>query len=161
MDSIISQRSRMAIYRTDDPTITPTVPEDPGSWHKFWRDADLYDGELFLNTATNELWIRSGDNILKIIGQGITPGSILPSDTVTSIGDIETAGVSTLYSRGDHAHGYITPSTIGSGSNNGGTTAFTTVWNPVTNRWEIVTQTITTCLKLASPTSQNVLTLFE
>lgn len=157
MDSFIPQRSRFAIYRTNDANITPSIPINGGEWHGQWNVNELYDGEFFLNTATDELWLRSDDQIIKIIGQGVTPGSILPSDTVTNIGDPVTAGVSTLYSRGDHAHGYITPTRVG--RDNGSGLTLLDDWDPVGGRVIRSTQTMTSCLAQANAQQQNVLQL--
>lgn len=156
MDSFIPQRSRFAIYRTNEANVTPSVPVD-GEWHGQWEVTDLYDGEFFLNTSTHELWIRSNNQIIKILGTGVVPGQVLPSDTVTNSGDPGTAGVSTLYSRGDHAHGFVTPTRVG--RDNGTVVTLLDNWDPVGGRIIRGSQTIATCLMQANAQQQNVLQL--
>lgn len=64
------QFSRILLKRTNTSGVVPTVPLTDSHTDGTWRLTDIYDGELFLNTADNRLWYRAGNNIVEVGASG-------------------------------------------------------------------------------------------
>jgi len=60
------QFSRILLKRTNTSGVVPTIPLTNSHTDGTWRLTDIYDGELFLNTADNRLWCRAGNDIVEL-----------------------------------------------------------------------------------------------
>jgi len=58
--------SRILLKRSTVAGTTPTVPASSSHTDGTWVNTDIYEGELFLNTADSRLFTRQGSNIKEI-----------------------------------------------------------------------------------------------
>lgn len=58
--------SRILLKRSTTAGTTPTVPASSSHTDGTWVNTDIYEGELFLNTADSRLFTRQGSNIKEI-----------------------------------------------------------------------------------------------
>lgn len=58
--------SRILLKRSTTAGTTPTVPASSSHTDGTWVNTDIYEGELFLNTADARLFTRQGSNIKEI-----------------------------------------------------------------------------------------------
>jgi len=58
--------SRILLKRSTVAGTTPTVPASSSHTDGTWVSTDIYEGELFLNTADSRLFTRQGSNIKEI-----------------------------------------------------------------------------------------------
>lgn len=58
--------SRILLKRSTTAGATPTVPASSSHTDGTWVNTDIYEGELFLNTADSRLFTRQGSNIKEI-----------------------------------------------------------------------------------------------
>lgn len=58
--------SRILLKRSTTAGATPTVPASSSHTDGTWVNTDIYEGELFLNTADARLFTRQGSNIKEI-----------------------------------------------------------------------------------------------
>ncbi len=58
--------SRILLKRSTTAGATPTVPTSSSHTDGTWVNTDIYEGELFLNTADARLFTRQGSNIKEI-----------------------------------------------------------------------------------------------
>lgn len=58
--------SRILLKRSTTAGATPTVPASSSHTDGTWINTDIYEGELFLNTADARLFTRQGSNIKEI-----------------------------------------------------------------------------------------------
>ena len=103
--SKIEKFSRILLKRTDIPTLSATTAPDLGGFNDHtllpqWLDTDIYEGELFLNSVDEKLWIRCSTKIRRILMDGdVTGGGTGTSGTSGTSGidgSSGTSGVSEL-----------------------------------------------------------------
>lgn len=67
--------SRILLKRSTTAGATPTVPASSSHTDGTWVNTDIYEGELFLNTADARLFTRQGSNIKEICLQNSLIGT--------------------------------------------------------------------------------------
>ena len=60
------QRMKRSTVQGELPTVAPSEDHTDGSW----SDSDIYEGELFMNTADRRVYTRVGSNILSFMLSG-------------------------------------------------------------------------------------------
>ncbi len=90
--------SRLIMKRSDITGVSPTTPT--GTTLSSFTDTDIFEGEFFLNTADDLLWIRTATGILPITLSGSTGSTIPTLNQVLFAGD-NTSGLDLVVSSGD------------------------------------------------------------
>jgi len=65
MSNFLKSNERISVRRSNTPGVIPTIPVDDDFLN--WLETDIFDGELFLNTADNKMWIRCDSGITSIV----------------------------------------------------------------------------------------------
>lgn len=81
--SLTIEYKRHIVKRTDNPANKATVPASNDHTDGTWKTTDLYVGELYMNTATKEMFLRTHDN--NILRMYIEPQSVDDPDALASI----------------------------------------------------------------------------
>ena len=78
--------ARFIMLKSDVPGTVPTVPTVSDHYKAGWiQETDIYEGELFLNTADNCMFTRCGDSILQVEGTAF-------AQTLVSLHDVDVSG---------------------------------------------------------------------
>ena len=75
--------SRILIKRSNISGVEPTIPISDNHNDGSWLSTDLYDGEMFLNTADKKCWARSDNTIMPVNAHSIT---------IEGLGDVDILG---------------------------------------------------------------------
>ena len=87
------QDSRIKVKRSTVTTTEPTAAPSSDHTDGTWTSADLYVGELFLNTADDRLWIRTDAGIKEI---AIGAGQMFKGQLAIATADVLTSNATPL-----------------------------------------------------------------
>ena len=90
--------SRLIMKRSDITGVSPTTPT--GTTLSSFTDTDIFEGEFFLNTADDLLWIRTATGILPITLSGST-GTTIPTLNQVLFAGNNTSGFDIVVSSAD------------------------------------------------------------
>jgi len=65
---------RYRIKRGDGP---PTIPPNDDHQSTAWADTDIYEGELYLDNASSDVYTRNGGSIITLTSGTVTGGGII------------------------------------------------------------------------------------
>lgn len=93
-----TEYSRLLLKRSTFPGITPTIPTGT-TISNTWLTTDVLEGELYLNSADDRLWVRTSNGIQEIAISGISSANYYTTDAYTS-------GSTIWFNRTDLANAY-------------------------------------------------------
>ena len=77
--------AKIIVLKSDVPGTVPTIPVASDHDKSAWRqETDIYEGELFLNTADQVLYTRCGNDIVQLSGDAF-------AQTVVSLSDVDVS----------------------------------------------------------------------
>ena len=78
--------TRFVLLRSDVKGIVPTIPTANNHLEFGWLPTDLYDGQMFVNTADKKVWVRTDTTITELDTAGLYLGDLIDVDMVGSPG---------------------------------------------------------------------------